>query len=626
MKTKELLYEWKSFLQKDIINEISIKRFQEQHPDFDTSRFSNQLKGNTDYLDIINNSIESGQQHGPDDYLEQFEFYKNSIEPNRNNQEFLTINIPGESDPVSLVDKVTQGSCTATFDDIQQFQQARMFALGKASKSKLNAAYEKVINEASQDDFELIVDNNDWVVYYPKSIRGSIALARSYWDGSKIVYDNTFNPSRGSGANVGIMKWCTSISGPRNMFVNYHRRLNMHMYYCISKKNDVNSPDRKLCISLTKTNGEASLADDDSAVVNAENSFIDKEYILNNLSKSVFDILLKDSESSKRPDMDLESYYSSISLEQFISMRQANEDNIEDFLRDAKSIIELSKDSEKIIDYCMYDKSPKIVALTMSSVDLEGAKELFEKYVDNEVDVIRDLFKRKDCNQIITDDLLHKVFEVGMNRGHKSYLKFCVNHPKISEEKIRLLLEKFKNSEEIIYEVTTEKTVKSMSEDVAMKALDVCVRKSNYQKAFLFLLNKSLKDKTVEVILSSLKYSTEKLQLLRTVMDLPQEIINTLIEDEDFRVSKEAKNHYSKIKYDLENNDISYLQDKDRSYKLSFFEQFKRKLITPEILDILSDDSDYSVSETAKRYKRSISKNRVYETKFLREYVRLVLS
>ena len=218
-----------------MISEISIKRFQEQNPDFDTTSFTSQLRGNTDYLDIINNSIESDQQHSPDDYLQQFEFYKNSIEPNRNSQEFLTINIPGESDPVSLVDKVTQGSCTATFDDIQQFQQARMFALGKGSKNKLAAAYAKVLEEASQIDFELIVDNNDWAIYYPKSIRGSIALARSYWDGSKIAYDNTFNPSKSYGQKIGHMNWCTSVSGPGNMFLNYHRKQNLHMYYCIKK-------------------------------------------------------------------------------------------------------------------------------------------------------------------------------------------------------------------------------------------------------------------------------------------------------------------------------------------------------------------------------------------------------
>ena len=64
MKTKEMLNEWKSYLNKELLIEVSIKRFQEQHPDFDTSRFNSQLKGNTDYLDIISNTINSGEING----------------------------------------------------------------------------------------------------------------------------------------------------------------------------------------------------------------------------------------------------------------------------------------------------------------------------------------------------------------------------------------------------------------------------------------------------------------------------------------------------------------------------------------------------------------------------------
>ncbi len=372
MKTKEMLYEWKSFLQKDMINEISIKRFQEQHPDFDTSMFSPQLKGNTDYLDIINNSIESGQHHSPDDYLQQFDFYKNSIEPNRNSQEFLTINIPGESDPVSLVDKVTQGSCTATFDDIQQFQQARMFALGKGSKNKLAAAYTKVLEEASQNDFELIVDNNDWVVCYPKSIRGSIALARSYWDGSKIAYDNTFNPSKGYGQKIGRMSWCTSVSGAGNMFINYHRKQNLHMYYCIKKKVlDVSDETRKLCVSYKKTGEEVKMSEDASSTVNGDNDDIDSNYVAGCLGIKTFDILYEDAMLPKRKEIDMNSYYESISLEQYITMRNANEENLEDFANEFSNIIRLSKDRSKIYSYSLNDNSEHIISVLVNYVNSE---------------------------------------------------------------------------------------------------------------------------------------------------------------------------------------------------------------------------------------------------------------
>lgn len=358
MKTKELLYEWKSFLQKDMINEISIKRFQEQYPDFDTSRFTPQLKGNTDYLDIIKNSIDAGQSHGSDDYIQQFDFYKNSIEPNRNNQEFLVIDVPGD-DPVSLLDMVNRGSCTATYDDIQQFQQARMFTLGKGSKSKLIAAYEKVVNDAAPDDFEFVTEDSDWIIYYPKSQRGSIALARSYWDGNKIVYDKTFNPSKGLGQNSGLMNWCTSVSGGGNMFITYHRQLNAHMYYCIKKTlSNTKDVDRKLCVSFFKEGGVVSFKGEHLSV-NANNSKISEDDAKQYLGQ-LYNILTEDAKQEKRLEIDMESYYRSISISQYIILREANEENIGDFLSELYNIVKYSKDSEKIVDHCVRDKNPEI--------------------------------------------------------------------------------------------------------------------------------------------------------------------------------------------------------------------------------------------------------------------------
>ena len=369
MKTKEILNEWKSYLNKEILVEVSIKRFQEQHPDFDISSFNSQLRGNTDYLDIISNTINSGEQHGPDDYIQQFEFYKNSIEPNRKDQEFLTISIPG-GETVSLIDKVNPGSCTATYDDIQQFQQARMFILGKASKNKLAAAYEKVLNEANENDFELIADDSNWIVFYPKSVRGSIALARSYWNGSRVVYDKTFNPSKGLGQKTGYMNWCTSVSGAGNMFINYHRKRNLHMYYCINKKvNNIDDVSRKLCISLSKNEGEVEFFDNFSASVNGDNNEINENDAKNYIS-NLFDILIKDAMSPNRLELDNESYYKSISLAQYKNLRKANEDNIEDFLYEIKYISKYSKDKNKILKLLCEDEYENIRSIAASNENL----------------------------------------------------------------------------------------------------------------------------------------------------------------------------------------------------------------------------------------------------------------
>lgn len=406
MKTKDILYEWKSFLRKEMISEISIKKFKERHPEFDTTNFTSQLSGNTDYLDIINNSIVSGQQHSPDDYLQQFEFYKNSIEPNRNSQVFLTVNIPGEADPVSLVDKVTQGSCTATFNDIQQFQQARMFALGKGSKNKLAASYTKVLEEASQNDFELIVDNNDWAIYYPKSIRGSIALARSYWDGSKISYDTTFNPSKGFGKNTGEIGWCTSVSGAGNMFLNYHRKLNLHMYYCIKKSiSSIKDPDRKLCISFSKNTKQDPPIQFNKghSSVNGDNINVSEEYSKNKLG-SLFDNLLKDVAESKRLEIDIESYYKSISIDQYIIMRNANEENISDFQNEVFNILQYSKDSNKIIYHIAKDSHSeiRIIAVNHDNIPPEVLSYLSK---DEDADIRREVARNPNTPPETLSDL-----------------------------------------------------------------------------------------------------------------------------------------------------------------------------------------------------------------------------
>ena len=365
MKTKDILNEWKSYLNKELLVEVSIKRFQEQHPDFDTSSFNSQLRGNTDYLDIISNTINSGEQHGPDDYIQQFEFYKNSIEPNRKDQEFLTINIPG-GESVSLVDKVNPGSCTATYNDIQQFQQARMFILGKASKNKLAAAYEKVLNEANEDDFELIADDSNWIVFYPKSVKGSIALARSYWDGSRVVYDKTFNPSKGLGQNTGVIKWCTSVSGQGNMFLNYHRRLNLHMYYCINKNlNSKSDSNRKLCISLAKVRGEVSYKAG-NASVNGNNTAVSEQNAKSYLG-NIYNLLVKDASQDKRLEIDLNSYYESINVNQYVIMRNANEENIEDFIREFRQILNSSRESDKIAIVASKDPNESIRKAVASS-------------------------------------------------------------------------------------------------------------------------------------------------------------------------------------------------------------------------------------------------------------------
>ena len=483
MKTKEILKEWKHFLKKDMLNEISIKIFQEQHPDFDVSEFSSQLRGNTDYLDIISNSINAGQNHGPDDYKQQFEYYKSSIEPNRNNQDFLSVDIPGEDVPVTLKGKLIQGSCTATYDDIQQFQQARMFALGKGNRDRLTEAYLKVISEASETDFELIAEDSNWIIFYPKSIRGSIALARSYWNKNKIDYDTTFQPSKGFGENTGNMRWCTSVSGSGNLFLMYHRQLNAHMYYCIKKDlKSIKDVDRKLCISLVKSRNVVSYRDDHLSV-NANNYKLDEKTAKKYLG-SLFDDLLNDVKKEARLEKDAESYFRSVGLEQYITIRNANEENISDFVPELSYILLHSKDADKILNYSINDSSSEIRQLIAQSDRLN--RQQIE-------DLANDIDENVRANIAIRSDLQKSLF-----------LKF-VSDP---SPKVKLNVCKSKHvTSEILEELSSDS-----SEDVAR---EISYSPEASEDALLNIISRhTTNPKVIEVAINNSNLSNETFRKL----------------------------------------------------------------------------------------------------------------
>jgi hypothetical protein len=524
---KELLTECIYFYNLSIINEASMKEFKRMHPGFDTSEFASQLRGNTDYLDIISNSIKASQSHNPLDYIQQFEFYKNSIERNRSNDNFLTINIPGDF-PVSLVDKVNPGSCTATFDDIQQFQQARMFVLGKGSKDKLSSAYEKVLRESSSNDFELIINDSEWIVFYPKTIKGSIALARSYWNGDKVEYDRTFNPSKGSGQNTGDINWCTSVSGSGNMFLNYHRRLGMHMYYCIKKNTNVEDPSRKLCISFSKKHSRVSLMHS-NASVNANNSSLSEKEFRNYIGKRV-DILFSDVKKSERLEIDEKEYYESISLEQYKILRAVNEDNLDDFLNELEEILAYSKDREKILYLAVTDKSYKI-RMTIAKRCKAEQSELLHDLSDDE-----NIYVKSNCagNQNTPAECLTKIYEYIMNPG---------SIDNISEENRKSVISNLLRNQNTpaefltkIYEyIMNPGSIDNISEENRKSVISNLLRNQNttskdLSNIFIYLKSKKIQQETL-----SWEMLRNILLLIRN-KNVSEEIIKELCFHKDFRI------------------------------------------------------------------------------------------
>ena len=114
--------------------------------------------------------------------------------------------------------------------------------------------------------FELIYEDNNWIVFYPNTQFASKILARSVYIGKELVYDKT--AITGYGKLTKKMSWCTSSEGA-NAFLQF-KSGNMHMYYIIKKfksfddLNEFNKLEkgdkiqkeafskRKLCLSFVK--------------------------------------------------------------------------------------------------------------------------------------------------------------------------------------------------------------------------------------------------------------------------------------------------------------------------------------------------------------------------------------
>jgi len=79
--------------------------------------------------------------------------------------------------------------------------------------------------------------------------------------------------------------------------------------------------------------------------------------------------------------------------------------------------------------------------------------------------------------------------------------------------------------------------------------------------------------------------------------NLPLEIINILLDDENEHIREEASEHPTNLKHDLSTNDLSYLRQKSRSYKKALLNN--SDLLTPEVLEVLAFDENIDVASSA---------------------------
>jgi len=250
---------------------------------------------------------------------------------------------------------LNKSTVSFTYDDAQDYIRVKESIGGSGSKSKKFQAILDAGFSGSKQDFEAVYEDENIIVVYPKTYMGSIATARMGPDKKYYTPPDV----------IGEMKWCTSVDSQNNMFMNYHRRLNLHMYY-VTKKADYDKSDtmRKACVSFVKKYGQVSLYDNGGATVNASNKSIKEKDVASAYGQKLVDILTDDASKPNRLEINEEEYYKSITLTQYQQLKSAaisgaagGELNITLFLREASQILTHTQRKDVYFEILDYDEA-----------------------------------------------------------------------------------------------------------------------------------------------------------------------------------------------------------------------------------------------------------------------------
>ena len=307
---------------------------------------------------VLYNTILKQQGHAADDFIANFTDFKNKIISPFNSKQLAP-----RSNDVSAKAKARQKiydllvNKSATYNDFQEYVEFR-----EERESGGTNRLQIVIDEGfagNTSHFENVYEDSNWIICYPKTYQGSIATARMGPD------KKYYTPPE----VIGRLSWCTAIDSGNNMFLNYHRSLNLHMYY-FTKKAGFNSksPDRKLCLSFVKQGSSVKLYEG-NATVNGDNQSIDKTQVINIVGSELLEYLRQDvikphnSSHSERKQITRKEYYASVSAEQFKTLRDAaegmDESDFQLFAREVREYAIYSQDRDLLM-MILNDSNPKI--------------------------------------------------------------------------------------------------------------------------------------------------------------------------------------------------------------------------------------------------------------------------
>ena len=248
-------------------------------------------------------------------------------------------------DILPKIDVAQPDNTTLTYNEAMEYIESGT-GVGKRT-DVLNQVIADGVN-GQTSEFEVIAmpsSSNPYFVAYPKTYKGSISLGRM---GPDYKYLNPNSPI--DKAQLGDMTWCTTVDGSGNMFLNYHQKMNLHMYYLTRVGDyDPRLPERKFCLSFAKQGDQVVLHEDGHATVNGDNKPASKSTIIRHIGQRLYDLIEADVAKPSRKTIDIVAYYKSLTLDQYRDLRAA-----------ATTPEDLNLFSEQVRGICQYSNNVDI--------------------------------------------------------------------------------------------------------------------------------------------------------------------------------------------------------------------------------------------------------------------------
>ena len=496
MKTKELLREWKSFL-----NETSVVSL---------SQLRKEMLDSEAYTDDDVKLLEEFWRNPSHQFLSKYsQVIRNSItnqEPILHTLEDIKLHYHKLYQMASLETKRAIALGDISVEDLRKQLDKNSKFNSREVRQQCQYQNERPV-VGSYQDFDVVYSNSDWIVIEPKTIQGSIAWAHGKPDGSE---------EKVMSRRVG---WCTGVNTQNNMFPNYAG--NLHMFYVISAnyENDTSS-NRKLCLSFVIVDGEAKLENKGGATVNARNQVI-PESMLDTLKKEDFyKIILQ--RLKGRKETSFSEVYKKASLSQILrSLAQMKSQNIDKGIIESeiKSYITHTEDSE-VLSY-FYENPVGDVAKreTLNRLCKKDSGNNFNEVIEK----VLNSNNMKDMSYVATNSYNQSLIDYFLNHNDINVKALIIDNMNVIKDK-----EHFKNG--TLLKIIKELLAGDLSDSKKSFALVKC----------LSYINRG----TLDVHMSNLSYENLKEILLNIGKNLGSEFGPNVRVFNMFNVIEKIKSSY----------------------------------------------------------------------------------